>query len=598
MMRREPPPPRPVRGSVGLRVGRTRADPDEIVVATQVVVPPSSEEGSGGGSGRFDPRRIAPMLLERDGLVLLLLLALAAVLRLPGLEGRGIFDADQGRDMLVIYNLVERGMFPLLGPETISIPGSHLHHGAFYWYLFAPAAWLSGGSPFAVVLEGALIGIAAVGATWWAGKVMGGRAVGAIAGLLMAISPAAVEQSIFLWNPNPIPLFAALALGGAWQGHRTGRARWYALAIGSAAAVFQLHLLGAIFVIPILVLIAYDLTRALRRDRVRVRGLLVGAAIGAIITFVLFIPLLVNELQTDFHETRGILQFLTHGGSTPTVGGLDPFESVVLVVFRVVGWPLVGQIIDVPVAASIAVSLFLALVIWWIVRSRGGERVLAAWLGGTVVFCSVALAVMAPWLKFVTPGFPTDHYHAFLNPVVVIALAMAGVAFTRGDVRALAPGKAIATGAVPGRRVDAAARTVLAIALLAEVLVAAGRWPGPSNVATWPEARDLGAQIVQVAAGRPIALFGIPLYKSPDSIGFPIVYLGGNVVDDSASAEVLVINCDQRFRQFTGADCGGPAEDQVAENVAAGEGRQAKAILRLTESSAMSISVYEVGSRS
>lgn len=607
-MRREPPPLKPTRGSVGLRVGRTRADPDEVVVARQVVMAPV-EPGNGSPPGRLDPRRLISTILANDRLVLLLLLGLAALLRVPGLEGRGIFDADQGRDMLVIYNLVEHGQFPLLGPETISIPNANLHHGAFYWYLFAPAAWLSGGSPVAVVFEEALIGIAAVWATWSAGRVMGGRTVGAIAGLLMAVSPAAVEQSIFLWNPNPIPLFAALALGGAWKGHKTGGARWYALAIGSAFAVFQLHLLGAVFVIPILALIAFDLIRAMRVDRGRVRGILVGIGIGALITFVMFIPLLVNELQTGFQETSRILYFLAHGGSTPTTGGLDPIESTIFVLFRIIGWPLVGQVIDVPVAASLAVALFLGLVIWWIVASRGEERLLIVWLGGMVLFATVALSVVAPWLKFVVIGFPVDHYHAFLNPVVMIALPLAGLAFTRGEQRtARAPAAAAAPASgIPAepiteptarRRVDAAARTVLAIALLAEVVISLARQPVPSEVATWPMARALGAQIVEVAAGRPLAVVGIPPFKSPDSIGFPIIYLGGQIVPDLASAQLLVVNCDERFNTarppVLHGDCGGPEEDPDVAALLAGTGRTAQLLDRLVESSAMTISVYQL----
>lgn len=526
--------------------------------------------------------------------MLLLLLSVAALLRLPGLEGRGIFDADQGRDMLVIYHLVEHGTFPLLGPETISLPNANLHHGAFYWYLFAPAAWLSGGNPFAVVLEGAFIGIAAVGATWWAGLVMGGRTVAAIAGLLMAVSPAAVEQSIFLWNPNPIPLFAALAIGGAWQGHRTGRARWYALAIGSAFAVFQLHLLGAAFVIPILALIVYDLVRALHADPARARGVAKGLLGGAAITLVLFTPLLLSELQTGFQETGRIFYFLIHGGTKATVGGLDPVEALVFIVFRTIGWPFVGLVIDVPVPASLSVALFLALVTWWVIVAHGEQRLLITWLGGMVAFAVLALSITAPWLRFVTIGFPVDHYHAFLNPAIVISVALAGVAFAQGAARSTRGGGD--TAAVSSRRgVDAAARIVLAIALVGELVVSAARWPGPSEVATWPGAKALGAQVIQLAAGRSMAVVGIPDYKSPDSIGFPIVYLGGIVVPDVASAGILVINCDQRFREaVTHIDCGGPAEDRDVASILAGTGRTARVLSRLVESAAMTISVYEL----
>src|SRR3954464_6261879 len=67
--------------------------------------------------------------------VLVGLLVLAAAVRLPGLDARGQWDADQGTDMLVLRDLVEHGDVPLLGPRT-SI-GS-FHHGVAYYWLLAP----------------------------------------------------------------------------------------------------------------------------------------------------------------------------------------------------------------------------------------------------------------------------------------------------------------------------------------------------------------------------------------------------------------------------------------------------------------------------
>ena len=69
--------------------------------------------------------------------MVLALVLLAALTRLPGLDERGRWDADQGHDMLVLRALVTGGEIPLLGPPT-SI--GTFHHGAVYYYLLAPAA--------------------------------------------------------------------------------------------------------------------------------------------------------------------------------------------------------------------------------------------------------------------------------------------------------------------------------------------------------------------------------------------------------------------------------------------------------------------------
>ena len=83
-----------------------------------------------------------------DRVVLLALLVLAAVLRFVDLPTRGTWDADQGNDMLVLRGLVLDGRIPLLGPPT-SI--GDFHHGVLYYYLLAPAAWLTGADPTGVV---------------------------------------------------------------------------------------------------------------------------------------------------------------------------------------------------------------------------------------------------------------------------------------------------------------------------------------------------------------------------------------------------------------------------------------------------------------
>ena len=72
--------------------------------------PPTTRRGTDADRGP------APRRLELA--VLVAILVLAALTRLPGLDARGQWDADQGTDMLVLRALVEDGEVPLLGPKT------------------------------------------------------------------------------------------------------------------------------------------------------------------------------------------------------------------------------------------------------------------------------------------------------------------------------------------------------------------------------------------------------------------------------------------------------------------------------------------------
>jgi len=230
-------------------------------------------DGRRRGLSRFDLLALAAVLVA------------AAFLRLPGLEYRGTFDSDQGHDMLTLAALTRQGEVPLLGPKT-SV--GEFHHGAFYYFLLAPAAALSNDDPTVVMGWLALIGIAAVLLTWWLARSIAGSVAGLLAGLILAASPAAIEESTFIWNPNPIPLFAVLALAAAWRGHATGHGRWWAVAIGASGAVVQLHVLGLVFFVAIFVLALLEL----RGGRGTWRGLAGGLAIVAL----LFTPVAIHEI--------------------------------------------------------------------------------------------------------------------------------------------------------------------------------------------------------------------------------------------------------------------------------------------------------------
>src|SRR5450756_3043242 len=244
----------------------------------------------------------------RDLAVLGGLLVIAALLRLPGLTGRGTWDADQGNDMATLQAFVTHGVVPLLGPPT-SI--GNVHHGALYYYLLAPAAIPAGGTdPTAVVLLIALAGIAAVAVTWWLGRAMGGPVAGLVAGLLAATSAAAVGGSTFIWNPNLLPLAAALALAFGWRAWVTGNARWWLAAGAAQAVVQQCHILGIIALPALAGLWLADLRRSPGRRRPIARWGLAGAALIALG----YLPLLLHELGSGFDQTRAALDYLRAGG--------------------------------------------------------------------------------------------------------------------------------------------------------------------------------------------------------------------------------------------------------------------------------------------
>jgi hypothetical protein len=299
----------------------------------------------------------------RELVLLAAILALAAALRLPGLDERGRWDADQGHDMLVLRAMVVRGEVPLLGPRT-SI--GTFHHGAAYYYLLAPAAFLGNADPVVVTGEIALIGVAAVAAVWWLARMLGGRAAGLAAATIAAISPAGIDESTFIWNPNVIPLASALALGGAVRAWQTRRPRWWVLAAVGSMVTMQAHVLGVAMLPPLVGLFAADAWRR-RGGRAPLRPLVGAGVAGALIIAAGYVPLAIHELTHDFGETRAILDYVAAGGSGSDLGFATRLAMVAL---RSIVWPLAGLITDRPPVSIAAVVIAVVLIGR---RSSGGE---------------------------------------------------------------------------------------------------------------------------------------------------------------------------------------------------------------------------------
>lgn len=534
------------------RVEGSVVAPDAHQVSRRPILPDGGGGGDGGGLGGRARRALGAglaALLRRDRVVLAGLLALAALLRFVGLETRGRFDGDQGHDALVLLRLVRDGIVPLLGPPT-SI--GDFHHGAAYYYLLTPAAWLSDAHPTAIVAWIAALGVAGVAATWWFARMVGGRVAAAIAGLLMAVSPASIEESTFIWNPNPIPLFAALALGSAWRAHSSGRGRWWILALVSAGMVVQLHVLGLVFLPPIVALAVADIVRARRAgDAARARATLQATAAGLGLAALLFVPLLAYELGSGFEETRHVLDYLTGGASEPPI---DPFVGVVITLFRVIGWALVGLVTDAAGAAIVTVSAVVVLAVWLVFAARGTERLAVRWLVLTVAWSAVALTLVAPSLQTVVEGLPNDHYHAYIDPIVFVLVGLTA--------------RALTVGSGPRHRVDVAARTVVAAGLAGLVILGLRLGPPQDPNGGWPAAERAGLRLATVAVD-PIDIRQLPVFKTAEGVAFPVIRAGREVLVATDRAEALrpiqsgstlVIACDRLFEDVMLADCGGPAE--------------------------------------
>src|SRR3990172_12438389 len=128
-------------------------------------------------------------------LPLILILLLAGFYRLYKIQDYMTFLGDEGRDALVVDNILH-GKLTLLGP-TSSVGGFFL--GPIYYYFMAPFLWLFNYNPVGPAVMVALFGIATVGLLYKFSTEFFSKKVGLIASSLYAISPLVISYSRSSW---------------------------------------------------------------------------------------------------------------------------------------------------------------------------------------------------------------------------------------------------------------------------------------------------------------------------------------------------------------------------------------------------------------
>ncbi|HSD98995.1 MAG TPA: glycosyltransferase family 39 protein [Patescibacteria group bacterium] len=274
-------------------------------------------------------------LFTKTNILLLLILAVASYLRLYEIGAYLTFLGDEGRDMLVVYNILH-GHLTLLGP-TASVGGFFL--GPAYYYFMTPFVWLFDYNPVGPAIMVALFGIATVWLTYFVGSKFFSVKVGLIGALLYAISPLIITYSKSSWNPNPMPFFVLALLYFLYKGIEKKDWKWTLLSGIFLGIAMQLHYLatfvGVIVGAYILCSVIYDFFVT---KQTWIASVYVGFsnyliyALGFVIGWS---PFLVFEFRHGFNNIQSIVAFIFTSKET---GGGDMYSEIVgNVFFRIFG---------------------------------------------------------------------------------------------------------------------------------------------------------------------------------------------------------------------------------------------------------------------
>ncbi|QQG42190.1 MAG: glycosyltransferase family 39 protein [Candidatus Woesebacteria bacterium] len=183
--------------------------------------------------------------------LLIIILGLGAFLRLYRINELLGFWFDQGRDALVIWDLLHNGKFFLIGPTT-GLAG--IFRGPWYYWLITPFYWIGRGNPVYPSIFLIFTTIAALGVIYYLGYKIQGRVTGLIAATIAAFSFYIIEASRWLSNPTPMLLLSLVMVFGMYMVVEGKKWGWSIISFCFGLSLFNFGSSGEFFYFPVLLI--------------------------------------------------------------------------------------------------------------------------------------------------------------------------------------------------------------------------------------------------------------------------------------------------------------------------------------------------------
>jgi 4-amino-4-deoxy-L-arabinose transferase-like glycosyltransferase len=193
-------------------------------------------------------------LLNFKNILIFGLLLLAFILRIYRVGDILAFHYDQGRDALVIWDLIrEPNKLFLIGPTT-GLPG--VFRGPFYYYLIAPFYFIGQGNPVFPAVFLAALSTLALYFMFLLGREVGGFKAGLLALLMGAFSFEIIYASRWLSNPTPMLLLSMLLIYSMYRIYEGRKNYWLLLSLTLGLSFFNFGSSGELFYFPVVLVFA------------------------------------------------------------------------------------------------------------------------------------------------------------------------------------------------------------------------------------------------------------------------------------------------------------------------------------------------------
>lgn len=249
--------------------------------------------------------------LKLELILVAILLLTVIYLRFWQIRDYVVFLGDEGRDMIVMRNMILEMRPVFLGP-TASVGGFYL--GPIYYWMAAPFLALFAFDPIGPSVMVATIGVTTVFLLFKFLKDAIGFYPAYLVTVLYATAPLIVRYSRSSWNPNPLPFFSLLLIYSLYLAITKKNPIFFLLAGLAFGVAIQLHYL-AIMLIPVCALILIF--------NLNYRKWLIASIFGVLGSLITFSPFLIFEIKHNFPNFITIWEFVTrkstHGIRDPNI---------------------------------------------------------------------------------------------------------------------------------------------------------------------------------------------------------------------------------------------------------------------------------------
>lgn len=331
-------------------------------------------------------------------LLLCLVLFVSAFFRLYRINDYAEFLGDQGRDVVIVANFLQKGDLFFIGPQT-SIGNMYL--GPYYYYFFvAPGLLLANFNPIGPAMVIALIGVLTTYLVYRFSLSWFGAKVGLVSSFLFAISPVVIKYTSFSWNPNVMPLFSLLFF------YFLTKSRFIPATFAFIMALNSHYLALALLPVGLVVLLANH-----QKSKISLKSLL----ISLLIFIVSLTPQILFDLKHNGQNINAIITFFTQRETTVNLKFYKAIPEIIPLFNQINTRLLAGKNETFGVLVSLTFAVLIFSKLYRQLRKRHPGKIfflLLAWY-------AIGLTSLALYKQHIY-----DHYFGFLFPVVFILFGL------------------------------------------------------------------------------------------------------------------------------------------------------------------------------